>query len=197
MDAVSGLPVLSGNLVKMGTYLPDWQMGFGASVTFDKRLRAGFLFDYKKGGMLYSRTKDLTEFLGSSASSAINDRKDYIIPNTVNLVGGNYVENKTPVFVQDWITQQSDAENNMIDASYFKLREVSIYYSIPMKSSWTKYVKSIEIGVFGNNLMVWLPESNKYVDPEINSFGTGNVQGIDFSNIPSVRSVGANVKLTF
>jgi len=112
-------------------------------------------------------------------------------------VNGNYVANTTAVSVQDWMTVQSDAENNMIDASYFKLRELSLYYSVPVSSKFNKYIKGIDIGVFGNNLMVWTPSSNKYVDPEINSFGTGNIQGIDFSNIPSVRSIGANLKLTF
>jgi hypothetical protein len=115
----------------------------------------------------------------------------------VNLVNGAYVENKTLTHVQDWLTQQSDAENNMVDATYFKLREISLYYNIPIKSSFSKYVRTIDIGVFGNNLFIWVPESNKYVDPEINSFGTSNVQGMDFSNIPSVKSIGANLKLTF
>jgi hypothetical protein len=85
----------------------------------------------------------------------------------------------------------------MLDASFMKLRELSFSYSFPVKAAWNKYVKSIDVGLFGNNLVLWVPASNKFVDPEINSFGTGNVQGIDFSNIPSVRSIGANLKLTF
>jgi hypothetical protein len=172
-------------------------MSFGASVTINKRLRASILFDYKKGGVLYSRTKDMVEFLGSGVTTTINNREDYVIPNTVNLVNGQYVENTTAVNVQDWMTQQSDGENNIIDASYFKLREASISYSFPISEKFSKFVKSIDVSIFGNNLAVWLPSVNKYVDPEINSFGTGNVQGIDFSNIPSVRSIGANFKLTF
>jgi TonB-linked SusC/RagA family outer membrane protein len=196
-DATTGLPILNGQLVKMGSYLPKYQIGFGANITINKRLRASILFDYKKGGVLYSRTKDLVEFLGSGVTTTINNREDYVIPNTVNLVNGQYEENTTAVSVQDWMTQQSDGENNIIDASYFKLREASISYSFPISEKFSKFVKSIDISIFGNNLAVWLPSVNKYVDPEINSFGTGNVQGIDFSNIPSVRSIGANFKLTF
>lgn len=197
VDATSGLPVLSGNLVKIGSYMPKYQMSFGLGATIYKRIKANIMFDYKNGGYLYSRTKDIVEFLGSGATTVINNREDYVIPNTVNLVGGSYVANTTAASVQDWMTQQSDAENNMIDASYFKLRELSLYYSIPMTSKITKYVKGIDIGLFGNNLFLWTPSENKYVDPEINSFGTGNIQGFDYSNIPSVRSIGANIKLTF
>ena len=74
VDATTGLPILSGQLVKMGTYLPKYQMGFGASITINKRLRASILFDYKKGGVLYSRTKDIVEFLGSGITTAVNNR---------------------------------------------------------------------------------------------------------------------------
>lgn len=197
VDASSGLPVFSGNLVKMGSYMPDYTLAFGASATIYKRWRANILFDYKKGGVFYSRTKDLVEFLGSGSTTTINNREDYVIPNTVNLVGGQYVTNTTAAFVQDWMTQQSDAENNIIDATFLKLREVSLYYTMPLSAKFSKYVKGIELGIFGNNLFIWTPASNSFVDPEINSFGTGNTQGIDFSNIPSLRAVGANLKLTF
>lgn len=197
VDATSGLPLLSGSLVKMGSYMPKYQMSFGLGATIYKRFKANILFDYKNGGVLYSRTKDLVEFLGSGATTTINNREDYVIPNSVNMVGGVAVANTTAVNVQDWMTVQSDAENNMVNASYFKLREISLYYTVPVSSRFNKYVKGIDIGVFGNNLAVWTPSENKYVDPEINSYGTGNIQGVDFSNIPSVRSIGANIKLTF
>lgn len=196
VDATSGLPVQSGKLMKSGTYLPKYTMGFGLSATIFKRFKAAVTFDYKNGGVFYSRTKDIVEFLGSGITTVVNNREDYVIPNTVNLVGGQYVTNTTPVFVQDWMTQGL-AEDYMVDASFFKLRELSFSYSFPVKASWNKYIKSIDLSLFGNNLFLWLPESNKFVDPEINSFGTGNVQGIDFSNIPSVKSIGANLKLTF
>jgi hypothetical protein len=196
VDAVSGLPVSSGSLVKMGTYLPKYTMGFGGSVTLYKRLKASILFDYKNGGVMYSRTKDLVEFLGSGITTVVNDRADYVIPNTVNLVGGNYVANTTAANVESWKTA-GVAEDYMIDATFFKLRELSLGYSVPIKASVGKFVKAIDVSLYGNNLMLWVPESNKYVDPETNSFGTGNVQGIDFSNIPSVRSIGGKFKLTF
>ena len=196
VDALSGLPVSSGKLMMSGSYLPNYTMGFGLSATLFKRFKAAITFDYKNGGVFYSRTKDIVEFLGSGVTTIINDRKDYIIPNTVNLVNGAYVDNTTAVFVQDWMTQ-GQAEDYMVDASFMKLRELSFSYSFPVKAAWNKYVKSIDVSLFGNNLILWVPSSNKFVDPEINSFGTGNVQGIDFSNIPSVRSIGANLKLTF
>ena len=196
VDATSGLPVASGKLMKSSTYLPDYTMGFGLTATIFKRLKAAITFDYSKGGVFYSRTKDIVEFLGSGVTTELNNRQDYVLPNTVNLVGGVYVPNTTPVFLQDYFTQ-GIAEDYMVDRTFFKLRELSLSYSFPVKASWNKYVKSIDLSLFGNNLLLWIPESNKYVDPEINSFGTTNVQGIDFSNIPSVRAIGANLRLSF
>ena len=85
----------------------------------------------------------------------------------------------------------------IIDASYIKLRELAIYWEVPKKYLGKTPFASAMIGLFANNLFIWTPKVNKYIDPEVNSSGSGNTQGFDFTANPSLRSYGMNLKLNF
>ena len=59
------------------------------------------------------------------------------------------------------------------------------------------FVKGFRVGFVGRNLLMFLPESNMYGDPESNS-GTGNAVGFSpGSSIPPTRSLGFNLTVTF
>jgi hypothetical protein len=89
------------------------------------------------------------------------------------------------------------AGQNVVDASYIKLRSLQLAYQIPVNRLAKTPFGQASIGLFGNNLFLWTPKSNKYVDPEMNSSGSGNEQGFDFTAQPSVRNYGLNIKVTF
>jgi hypothetical protein len=55
----------------------------------------------------------------------------------------------------------------------------------------------VTVGLFGNNLFIWTPRENRYVDPEINSAGATNLQGFDFTAQPSQRNFGFSITATF
>ena len=86
---------------------------------------------------------------------------------------------------------------NLVDASYLKLREVSLTYRLP-KSWFSKTPNSaVQVGLIGRNLFLKTAKENTYSDPETSSFGTGNAQGYEYGSIPSIRSYGANIRITF
>jgi hypothetical protein len=74
---------------------------------------------------------------------------------------------------------------------------VSLSYRLPAALTEKTFLGAVEIGVSGRNLMLWTPDENTYIDPEMNSFGNGNLQGFDYSGSPSTRTWGANIRLTF
>jgi hypothetical protein len=86
---------------------------------------------------------------------------------------------------------------HLIDASFIKLREVSLSYRLPTTLFKTSFIKGITVGFSGRNLFLWTPDENTYSDPETSSFGTGNVQGYEYGTIPSLRNYGANIRLVF
>ena len=79
------------------------------------------------------------------------------------------------------------------DATNFRLQELSIGYTLPSK--WFKNVCSLTISAVGHNLwMIWCKAP---FDPESIATTGNNYQGIDYFMMPSLRSLGFNIKLDF
>jgi hypothetical protein len=98
---------------------------------------------------------------------------------------------------QTYYTSILPAGQDVIDASYIKLRQASLSYRISRGTLNKTPFGDITVGVFGNNLFLWTPKENRYADPEVNSAGAGNLQGFDFTAQPSLRNFGFNVRATF
>lgn len=193
-----GYPIQSTAFQIFGSYQPKYTMGFGTNLSW-KGLAFDIQFDVRKGGYFYSGTKELAEFNGSVVTTLINDRQPYLVPNSVQLTeDGEYVEN-TVGFADPYPYFSNMPESqNLIDASYIKLREAKISYTIPKKAFGRVPIQSLSLSIVGRNLKMWLPKENVFVDPEQNSFGTnGNVQGLEFTTVPSTRNVGFELRLTF
>jgi hypothetical protein len=82
------------------------------------------------------------------------------------------------------------------DASYVKLREMILSYSIPGSVyARVKAIKGIELSLIGRNL--WIIHKNlPYSDPEEN-LSAGNIQGYQSGAYPTTRTLGFNVRLKF
>ncbi len=84
---------------------------------------------------------------------------------------------------------------HIYDASFVKLREVSISYSLP--KSMIKKVKltNVSFAIIGRNLAI-LHRNIDHIDPEV-TYGSGNMQGLDIGSLPTTRSIGFSVKVAF
>jgi hypothetical protein len=130
-----------------------------------------------------------------------------VFPNSVYDDGsGKYVLN-TDVYTQTYgrlfwnSALNTDVQTNYLSsAAFWKLREVSISYNIPTKvfgSTLGKVIKGATFGLNGRNLLMFVPESNQWTDPEF-STTTGNASGVSSaSNLPPTRLFGANLTLRF
>nr|MCU0394235.1 SusC/RagA family TonB-linked outer membrane protein [Thermoflexibacter sp.] len=88
-------------------------------------------------------------------------------------------------------------ETNTFDASFVKLREIRFGYAFPKKWVDKTPFGNISLGVEGRNL--WLIKSNvPHIDPEANVLGTGLIgEGLERGSVPSTRSIGFNLRVTF
>lgn len=197
VSATTGRPLLTSTAVYLGTYNPDYQASLGTNLSF-KGFSLGLLFDTKQGGKFYSRTKDIMDFVGTAAETAEGDREGYVFPNSVYAdASGKYVPNTSvKFFPQDYYSSIVDGQQ-VLDASYIKLREANLTYSLPKRLLERTPFGTAAVSLFGNNLWIKTAKENRYADPEINSAGSGNTQGFDFTAQPSVRNYGVNLKLTF
>jgi hypothetical protein len=202
VDSASGLPVVESNPQYYGSYYPKNTFSITNAIKY-KNWNLYIQIDRKNGGMMYTRTKDIMEFVGATENTLnVNgsgtDRAHEVLSNTVyETYDGQFVTNSVEVDPNDlWIDQRNYA-NNIIDASYTKLREVTLSYALPAKWLGNTPFGNVSLGISGRNLLIWTPDENIFVDPETNSFGTGGVQGFEYGSLPTLRTITMNLKVTF
>ena len=197
VSPTTGIPLQSA-IRTIGTITPDFTAGLTSTFSY-KGLALNVVVDTRQGGIMYSRTKSIQRFVGTTPETLYNDRQPFVVPNSVvQNADGSFSPNSFPVDVPAyWTALSNNAGDNVVDASYTKLREVALSYSIPSKLLQKTPFGNLSFGITGRNLLLWRAKSNTFVDPEINSLGNGNVQGFDFSSSPSLRSYGANIRVTF
>lgn len=183
----------------IGNINPDWIGGINNSFKY-KGLTLSFLIDVRKGGDLFSldmyygsaaglypRTAGLND-LGNPVRDAVADGGGVILQG-VTADGSPNTRRVTITSNNSFYEPQSEF---VYDASYVKLRELSLSYSLPKKMI-SKYFKDIELTLFGGNL--WIIHKNvPYADPEEN-LSSGNIQGYQSGTYPTTRTIGLNVKL--
>jgi hypothetical protein len=119
------------------------------------------------------------------------------VVNTGTAANPVYVQNTKPVNPQDyWNTVFNNTPAPFIyDASYVKLREVSLGYTIPKSVYNGAKINSIYVSAFARNLLTFNKDLPN-VDPE-SMYTSGNGQGFEYGSLPFRRSYGFNLKVTF
>ncbi|MFW6327093.1 MAG: TonB-dependent receptor domain-containing protein, partial [Bacteroidota bacterium] len=202
VNSQTGLPS-AGDPEVVGDANHDYSMGISNNFNY-KGLSLSFDFDFRQGGLMYSRTKDILAFSGNSIQTTYNDRKPFVVPNSVNqLDDGSYVENTTPVHSADFYSYFGDGEdelneNFLIDRSFVKLRNVSLSYSLPQNLLSDGFFNEVTLSVYGNNLFLWTPEDNTFIDPEVSTFGN-DLEGLfgEYSANPTTRKMGGSIRVKF
>jgi len=190
----------------LGNINPDFNLGINNKFTY-KNWSGSFLIDWQQGGSVFSldmyyglatglyEETVFTNDLGNPVRDPIADGGGLILdgvyedgtPNTTRVEGGDYrvfgySRNPNMAFVYD--------------ATYIKLREVVISYSIPQKvmakSSW---IHGATFSIVGSNLWI-IQKDLPHADPEA-SQSSGNVQGWQSGVMPALRNVGFTVNLQF
>ncbi len=215
IDPVSGDPI-QGPLVKQGQVTPDYIIGLTSSVNY-KGFRLATTMDYRTGHVYYEQGSDNMEFTGRSIASVSANREDFVIPNSVyESSPGVFVENTSiPITdgIQDyWTNTYNEIKENYVkDATAFKIREVSLTYDVPSQWLDKTLIHSARIGFVGRNLFTWLPEENRFSDPEFKNLvssattasGTRNAVSANAIGIggylqgPPTKSVGVSLNLEF
>jgi hypothetical protein len=201
VDGTTGLPSKAAQSVVEGRTLPLWIIGATPSVSVGN-FTLSTTWDFKGGNDAYSGLGPDLDFAGTSARSAQYGRQNFIFPNSVISDGhGGYTAN-TNVLTQDgnynfWVganTNTAIATNYYYSAAALRLREVNLAYTWPING---KGLKNLTFSITGRNLLLFVPKSNQYGDPEFNAGGT-NTAGIASSfQSPATRLLGFSVRAQF
>jgi TonB-linked SusC/RagA family outer membrane protein len=195
----AGVPVFTTQKIKIGNYNPDFIAGIHNSFRYGG-FAFSFLFDGKFGGTIFSATNSTGAEAGS-LELTLPGRKDGIVGDGVVLNADNktYSPNTEKVAAYTYYRgyyKRPNVEANSFDATFVKLREVLIGYSIPAARLRKTPFKSIQLNLTGRNLLLFAKAPG--IDPET-AFVTGAtiVPGIENAQIPSTRSMGIDLKVSF
>ncbi len=216
IDPVTGWMITADEEQMIGNPNPDYKLGVTNTLSY-KGLSLSVLWDMTKGGDMYSVT--VTSLLGRGVTQDTRSREtSWIIPGVYGdpnnpgqplLVAGKKVPNHTVITTNDLYFSaggpsgsfaiNSATEWQIYDATVYRLREVSLGYDIP-KSVYRKLpISGISVSLTGRNLWHEAPNMPRHTnfDPEVNSFGSTAVQGIELSAAPTTRRFGFNVNVKF
>ena len=207
-----GQPLLTTDLVDTGKNMnPDWIGGVTTALSW-KGITLSAALDIRKGGYMFSRSKNLMQFTGNGAITTYNERRPFVIPNSVVSDGkGGYVENTTPIFLgggdlgygdyQDYYNESGwgqGGEAYLLNKSFVKLRNITLAYQLPKALVSKLYLSDITVSLFCNNVFTWTHKSNTFIDPEGST--TGNDLEGQFGELyvnPGCRTFGFNVGVKF
>jgi hypothetical protein len=210
VSAVTGKPLQSPNRIFYGNAENDYAMGLSNNFRF-KEWNLNFSLDYRKGGVFYSKTAEQLLFTGNGRPTIYNDRRPFILPNSVvqNGVDNNgkpvYIENTTPItessFQDFWPESANPAlaySNDILDRSFLKLRSISLSYSLPNQIASKIKANNLTLSIYARNILLWTPASNFYIDPEATNFGNDLTSQLgEFETAPTSMQFGVALKASF
>jgi TonB-linked SusC/RagA family outer membrane protein len=171
---IVGLPLTaSGNYTVYGNSQPDFQTSWYNDFAFLNGFDLSALWDWKKGG----KDLNLTLYNTDAGETTADWNQNHTVrDNDLGTTAAQYIQ----------------------DASYLRLREIGLNYTIPKKAlqyTFAKTVERIRVGVSATNLITITPY--KGYDPEVSSFGSDSAinSGTDLFQYPASKRFLFNLKI--
>jgi TonB-linked SusC/RagA family outer membrane protein len=177
----------------LGNYNPDWAAGLSNSLTY-KNFSFSFLIDHRQGGFVIAGTQALIDADGHSIRS-LEGRNGLVLDaytadgkkNVKSIEGNQYwsdIGERYPV-----------GQLYAYTATNTRLREATLGFQLPASVvEKTGFLRSAKISLVGRNLFFFKRDAP--YDPEL-AIGTANGGGLEYGTLPSTRSYGVNLKLSF
>lgn len=194
----------------LGNIQPDFLGGLTNTFSY-KGVSLSALLDIRIGGQIYSYSKYDQMAKGTGKFTEARDPEDLIVDGVIedpegDIVVGDkrYRENDIQLLSHQYYAEQGPwggiAETMVIDADYLTLREATLGYSFPVDLLQRTPFTTAKLSVVGRNLFYL------YRDPEFKEMGISPetafnteayAQGVEARGLPTTRSIGFNLSLTF
>lgn len=207
IHTATGTPITDPTLKLQGNYNPDWMLGLQNNLSY-KGFNLGFLFDFRYGGIVVSRTKTIGSTSGQLEETLYGRENGYdltvegngiVSPGVIKNADGTFRPNDVEITSRNWHNryyERNNVEAALYDATYLKLREVTLGYNIPRSVLGRMPIQDVKISLVGRNLFLWT--ENPHFDPETLAMGGGTlIPGVEDMSFPSTRSIGFNLNVKF
>ncbi|HEV7350379.1 SusC/RagA family TonB-linked outer membrane protein [Telluribacter sp.] len=199
----NGQYVVDNTLKKLGNYNPDFMVGLYNQLSV-KNWNLGFLLDWRQGGVLVSRTLSLAAVAGQLIETADRPEAGIVAKGVVNTgtkENPSYQPNTRAIPAETYYRMYYDRnheENNVYGASYVKLREMSLGYTVPETVGFLQKLRMqrLTIALVGRNLLAI--SEIPHFDPEQTSFQGQQLQsGVEDMTYPTSRNIGVKLSVNF
>jgi hypothetical protein len=206
----TGFYATTNDDVVHGDVQRDFIMGLNNSFSF-KSWRLSGTLDYRMGGEMFSHTAQLTYFVGNAHLTQFNDRRPFIIPNSVVQTGTDaggkpvYGENTTMITNTNYNAYWYQGSNKgfnwnnvIMPKSFLKLRDITLSYTLPRAWSGSIGAQSASLSAVARNFLLWTPMKNHFIDPEVTDISNDFLG--EFGEVgasPAVKSFGLSLRVGF
>jgi TonB-linked SusC/RagA family outer membrane protein len=185
VDPDGKLQTVISDDIYLGSVFPKANLSWRNDFSW-KNFNLGVMFTTRIGGVVYSATQAALDLYGVSENTAIARDNGGIIIN-----GGDVIDANT------WYSTigagSGIPQYYTYSATNVRLQELSLGYTIP--KSKLKGIMDITVSLVANNL--WMIYCKAPFDPETTATTGNYYQGIDSFMLPSLRSIGFNLKVKF
>ncbi|MDR1455290.1 MAG: TonB-dependent receptor, partial [Tannerella sp.] len=208
----NGLPRTSAYPSLMGSENPDWIWGWSNDIRY-RDFRLAFSFDGRVGGRIFNYIEQRLMHSGRLIDTDNQWRYDEVVNGLTNYVGqgvkivsgsvvydsdGNITEdsrvfapNDVPASYETYMRliglDESHKPEFIHSKTFFKLRELSLGYTLPQPLCRRIGLQQAEVALVGQNLLLWTKDF-RFSDPD---------RDTESVNAPSMRLIGINLKLNF
>lgn len=198
-DPHTGLPVRPTEIEYVGDATPDWRAGLTNTFRY-KHLRFSLTFDGQYGGIVYSQSYHKLMEQGKLKDSLPGREDGFIVGDgVIQHADGTYSPNTKEVDLATYYGdyyRRANVESNSFDASYLKLREISLTYDFPQKLIQKTGLSHVSLTAFGRDL--WIISDFPMYDPETAALnGNSYVPGVEMGQMPSTATYGLTLKASF
>ena len=169
------------DVVYLGSSDPVIYGGFQNNFLIGKGLSMGVYFTYSLGGYIYN----ISELFAMSGSASPNKYR--------KMLGAWTAENTTSDICKAGFDDTLASSKSVYDASWLRLKSISINYDVPLSKKAKKVIKELSFGFSGDNLWLW----KKYpgFDPDVNT--SSSVYRLDNGSFPRSRTYAFNFQIRF
>jgi TonB-linked SusC/RagA family outer membrane protein len=207
-----GFPLVDPINRVLGNPNPDFLLGINSILTW-KNLSFDFLIDIRSGGDMWNGTKGALTFFGRTKltenRSAVvwNDNQGWVhdYDNGTDVFEGVLASNGQPNAIkvpldENWYSGNgggfgSQSESFIEDASSTRLAYVRLAYNFKDLIT-SKFFSDLTLTFTANN--IWISTPYEGIDPNTSLVGAGsNGQGLDYFQMPGIKSYALGVNLKF
>ena len=169
------------DIVYLGSADPVAYGGIENDFTINNRFTIRTFFTWSIGGHIYN----ISELWAASGSSAYNKYRFMLNAWTP--------DNPDSDIVKPGFDETSASSRSVYDASWFRLKSLSISYDVPLSKKTKKYLKSLTVSLSVDNL--FLLKKYPGFDPDVNT--SSSIFRLDNGSFPRTRSFAFNILAKF